>query len=222
MARWGNEDFERVRAGEVTAMDYVYAHDRPTVKLLWMSSDTLNNVTPALPWEARDMERVLYEPTLAPRDAAGVPDLVKSLRAAGPNAYLLVNRGQSTYLELSAGYPTGWDARMRRSLSTSPDLRPVLTNDDAVLYELKSKPPGPAPAPRPGPAGPRVTWNPVSVVGGLAAVLLLVLLTVRELTRVGMRAGVRQLRWMQGSFWFAMPLLAVLGAVLVWRLATMS
>ncbi|MBH1936608.1 lipopolysaccharide biosynthesis protein [Streptomyces sp. AV19] len=222
VARWGNEDFERVRGGEVAAMEYVYAHDRPTVKLLWMSSDTVNNVTPALPWGARDMERVLYEPTLAPRNAADVADLVTALRAAGPNAYLLVNEGQSTYLELSAGYPTGWNANIRRSLSANPDLRPVLSNDDAVLYELTSKPSGSPPAPRPGPAGPRVTWNPVSVVGGLAAVLLLALLTVRELTRVGMRVGVRQLQWMQGSFWFAMPLLLVVGAVLVWRLATMS
>ncbi|GAA0405702.1 lipopolysaccharide biosynthesis protein [Streptomyces luteireticuli] len=224
VARWGNEDFERVRAGEVAAMDYVYAHDRPTVRLLWMSSDPVNNVTPALPWGARDMERVLYEPTLAPRNPgpSGVPDLVKSLRKAGPNSYLVVNRGQSANLELSAGYATDWDGRMRSSLNASPELRRVLANDDAVLYELRSKPSGTAPAPRPGPPGPRVTWNPVSVVGGLAAVLLLALLTVRELTRVGMRTGVRQLRWMQGSFWFSMPLLAVLGAVLVWRLATMS
>ncbi|KNB49651.1 lipopolysaccharide biosynthesis protein [Streptomyces caatingaensis] len=224
VARWGNEDFERVRAGEVAAMDYVYAHDRPTVRLLWMSSDPVNNVTPALPWGARDMERVLYEPTLAPRDPgpAGAAALVKALRAAGPNSYLVVNRGQSANLELSAGYAADWDGRLRSSLGASPQLRPVLSNPDAVLYELRSPPSGTAPAPRPGPPGPRVTWNPVSVVGGLAALLLLVLLTVRELTRVGMRTGVRQLRWLQGSFWFSVPLLVVLGAVLVWRLATMS
>ncbi|MBC2878153.1 lipopolysaccharide biosynthesis protein [Streptomyces mobaraensis] len=223
VARWGNEDFERVRPGEVAAMDYVYAHDRPTVKLLWMSSDTLNNVTPAMPWGTRDMERVLYEPTLAPRDpSGGAPDLVTALRAAGPNAYLALNHGQSTYLELSAGYPADWDHRMRRSLDRRPELRRVLTNTDAALYELRDKPPGPADPPRPGPTGPHITWTPVSVTGGVMALALLLLLTARELTRVGMRPGVRQVRWMQGSFWFAMPLLAVLVAALVQRLATMS
>jgi hypothetical protein len=34
VARWGNESFERVRPGEAAAMDWVYAHDRPTVRLL--------------------------------------------------------------------------------------------------------------------------------------------------------------------------------------------
>ncbi|MGI5337077.1 hypothetical protein ACQEVS_06630 [Streptomyces sp. CA-181903] len=148
VARWGNEDFERVRPGEVAAMDYVYAHDSPTVRLLWMSSDTVNNVTPAMPWGTRDMERVLYEPTLAPRDpSGGAPDLVKALRAAGPNSYLVLNHGQSTYLELSAGYTADWDHRMRRALDRSPELRRVLTNTDAALYELRDRPRGPHPTP---------------------------------------------------------------------------
>ncbi|MBB4894933.1 O-antigen/teichoic acid export membrane protein [Streptomyces olivoverticillatus] len=222
VARWGNEPFEQVRSGEVAAMDYVYEHDEPTVRLLWMSSDTLTNVTPALPWGARDMERVLYEPVLAPRDPGRGPSLVEALRKAGPNSYLVVNRSQSEYLELSAGYVPDWDGRLRRTLDGRPELRRMLANDDAVLYSLKDRPAGEVPQPRPGPAGPRVTWTPVSVVGALAAVALLVLLTVRELVRVGVRPGVQQLRWLQGSFWFALPLLAVVLGSLVWRLATMS
>ncbi|MGK5730160.1 lipopolysaccharide biosynthesis protein [Streptomyces sp. URMC 124] len=222
VARWGNESFERVRPGEVAAMDFVYAHDKPTVRLLWMSSDPSKNVTPAMPWGAKDMERVHYDAMLAPRDPARVDDLVTALRKAGPRAYLMVNRGQSVYLELDAGYAADWDGRMRRTLDGRPELRRVLVNDDAVLYELKDRPAGAAPLPRPGPAGPRVTWTPVSVVGGLAAVALLVLLTAREVLRVVGRPGVRQLRWLQGSYWFALPLLLVLLASLVQRFATMS
>ncbi|MFC5148553.1 lipopolysaccharide biosynthesis protein [Streptomyces aureoversilis] len=222
VARWGNESFERVRPGEVAAMDYVYAHDEPTVRLLWMSSDPSKNVTPAMPWGARDMERVHYDATLAPRDPARVDDLVTALRKAGPRAYLMVNRGQSVYLELDAGYAADWDSRMRFTLDGRPELRRVLVNDDAALYELKDRPAGEAPQPRPGPAGPRVTWTPVSVIGGLAAVALLVLLAAREVLRVVARPGVRQLRWLQGSYWFALPLLLVLLASLVHRFATMS
>ncbi|MFD0384403.1 hypothetical protein ACFQ2B_25730 [Streptomyces stramineus] len=84
VARWGNESFERVRPGEVAAMEYVYAHDKPTVRVLWMSKDPVTNVTPAMPWGARDMEHVQYEPTAAPRDPARVDGLVASLRKAGP------------------------------------------------------------------------------------------------------------------------------------------
>ncbi|RLU92093.1 hypothetical protein CTZ27_19720 [Streptomyces griseocarneus] len=222
VARWGNESFERVRPGEVAAMDYVYAHDKPTVQLLWMSNDTVKNVTPAMPWGARDMERVLYEPTLAPRDPSRVDDLVTALRKAGPRGYIMINRGQSTYLELDSGYAADWDDRVRRALDARPELRRVFSDDDAVLYELKTPPAGQAPQPRPGPAGPRVTWTPVSVIGGLAAVALILLLTGRELLRVLMRPGIRQLRWLQGSYWFALPLLLVLVASLVDRLVTIS
>ncbi len=222
VARWGNEPFERVRPGEVAAMDYVYEHDEPTVRLLWPSSNATDDVTPAIPWGARDMERVLYQPVLAPRDPAAADDLVTALRAAGPRAYLMISRGQSVYLELSAGYAPDWEQRLRSGLDGRPELRRVLTNDDAVLYELKDGPAGPAPDPRPGPAGPRVTWTPVSVVGALSALALLVLLTARELLRVGAGPGVRQLRRLQSSFWFALPLLAVLVGALVWRLVTLS
>ncbi|MFI1800456.1 lipopolysaccharide biosynthesis protein [Streptomyces sp. NPDC020379] len=222
VARWGNESFERVRPGEVAAMNFVYAHDKPTVHLLWMSNDTVKNVTPAMPWGSRDMERVLYDPTLAPRDPARVDDLVAALRKAGPRAYIMVNSGQSVYLQLDSGYAPDWDARVRHALDGRPELRRVLSNDDAVLYALKNPPAGEAPRPRPGPPGPIVTWTPVSVIGALAAVALLLLLSAREVLRVVGRPGVRQLRWLQSSYWFALPLLVVLLVSLVTRMATIS
>lgn len=73
VARWGNEGFERVRPGEVAAMNYVYAHDTPTVRLLWLTDDTVNDVTPAMPWGAKDMERVNYVPTPALRTRCWCP-----------------------------------------------------------------------------------------------------------------------------------------------------
>ncbi|NUS84942.1 MAG: lipopolysaccharide biosynthesis protein [Streptomyces sp.] len=222
VARWGNETFERVRPGEVAAMEYVYARDKPTVRVLWLSDDTVNNVTPAMPWGDRDMERVSYLPTLAPRDPVLVDGLVEALRGAGPNSYLMVGRGQSVYLRLDSGYSAAWERRLLRSLDRRPELRRVLSNDDAALYELTRRPPGPAPRPAPGPAGPRITWTPWSVLGALAAVALIALLTAREVVRVTVRPSVRRLRWLQGSFWFSLPLLAVLLASLGQRFWTMS
>ena len=91
VARWGNEPFERIRPGEVAAMDYVYAHDEPTVRLLWLSDDTVEQR------DARDAVgreghgEVQYVPTLAPPDPVLVSGLVKSLKDAGPQ---LVPDGQ--------------------------------------------------------------------------------------------------------------------------------
>lgn len=221
-ARWGNEPFEQIRPGEVAAMDYVYAHDDPTVRLLWLSDDTVDNVTPAMPWGAKDMERVQYVPTLAPTDPVLVSGLVKSLKDAGPNSYLVINRSQVTYLRLDVGYSATWERRLIASLDGRQELKKVLANDDATLYTLRRQPAGKVAKPRPGPIGPQVTWTPWSVVGGLAAAALVLLLTTREVVRVAVRPGVRRLRCLQSSFWFSLPLLALLLASLVQRFLTMG
>ncbi|WP_414719611.1 lipopolysaccharide biosynthesis protein [Streptomyces sp.] len=222
VARWGNEPFERIRPGEVAAMEYVYAHDDPSVRLLWLSDDTFENVTPAMPWGARDMEKVEYVPTPAPADPALVSGLVEALQEAGPNSYLMVNRGQVTYLTMDAGYAPAWEPRLLHHLDRRPELRKVLANEDVTMYALRERPAGPVPEADPGPAGPRVTWTPWSVVGALAAAVLIVLLAAREVVRVAVRPGVRQLRWLQSSFWFSLPLLAVLLASLVQRFLTIA
>ncbi|MGW4275431.1 lipopolysaccharide biosynthesis protein [Streptomyces seoulensis] len=222
VARWGNEPFERIRPGEVAAMEYVYAHDRPTVRLLWLSDDPVNDVTPALPWGARDMERVDYVPTLAPADPVLVASLVKALKDAGPNSYLMVDESQAAYLRLDKGYSAAWETRLLRGLDGRGELTKVYGNGDASVYALRERPSGAAPAPRPGPIGPRVTWTPWSVAGALAALALVVLLTAREVVRVAVRPGVRRLRLLQGSFWFSLPLLALLFAALTQRFVTMG
>ncbi|MFK0019229.1 lipopolysaccharide biosynthesis protein [Streptomyces sp. NPDC090798] len=222
VARWGNESFERIRPGEVTAMNYVYAHDKPTVRLLWLSNDTVNNVTPAMPWGTRDMEKVQYVPTLAPSDPVLVSGLVKSLKDAGPNSYLMINRSQVVYLQMDVGYSATWESRLIRNLDDRQDLKKVLVNDDVTMYTLRKQPAGKVLEPAPGPIGPLITWTPWSVVGALAAVALIIMLAAREVVRVAVRPSVRQLRWLQSSFWFSLPLLAVLLASLVQRFLTMK
>ncbi|MEU8488410.1 lipopolysaccharide biosynthesis protein [Streptomyces sp. NPDC048641] len=222
VARWGNEAFERVRPGEVAAMDYVYAHDDPTVRLLWMSNDTVDNVTPALPWGTRDMEKVQYVPTLAPVDPVLVSSLVKALKDAGPNSYLMINKSQVVYLQMDVGYAKTWQTRLIHNLDDRQELTKVLVNDDVTMYALRKQPSGQVPKAEPGPIGPQITWTPWSVVGGLAAVALVLLLGAREIVRVAVRPGVRQLRWLQSTFWFSLPLLAVLLASIVQRFLTMA
>ncbi|GGX36976.1 lipopolysaccharide biosynthesis protein [Streptomyces chartreusis] len=222
VARWGNEPFERVKPGEVAAMEYVYAHDDPSLRLLWLSSDPVNDVTPAMPWGSGDMDKVSYLPTQAPVDPVLVSGLVKALKDAGPNSYLMINRGQVTYLRLDVGYSASWEARLLLNLDKRQELKRVFANSDVTMYALRKQPAGVVPKADPGPIGPQVTWTPWSVVGGLAAVALIVLLMAREIVRVAAAPSVRQLRWLQSSFWFSLPLLAVLLASLVQRFLTIK
>nr|WP_245769276.1 lipopolysaccharide biosynthesis protein [Streptomyces indicus] len=222
IARWGNEPFERVRPGEVAAMEYVYEHSDPTVRLLWLTDDEVNNVTPAAPWGKQDMEKVEYRPTLAPPDPVLVGSLVKALRDAGPNSYLMVNRGQTTTLNLDGGYPRSWDKRLMNNLDDRPELKRAYSNEDATLYTLRKQPEGEVRKADPGPIGPQVTWTPWSVIGALAAIALIALLAVREVVRVASPPSVRQLQWLQSTFWFSLPLLAVLLASLVQRFLTLA
>ncbi|MFE0632460.1 lipopolysaccharide biosynthesis protein [Streptomyces sp. NPDC058864] len=221
VARWGNESFERVRTGEVAAMEYVYEHDRPTARVVWLSTDPVDDVTPSLPWNARDMERVTYVPVLAPRDPVLVGPLVEALRDAGPNSYLMVSRGQNTYLQLDAGFSATWPDRLLRSLDARPELRTVLRDGDATLYELRDQPADwPVPEPRPGRVFPVVTWNAWTAAGVLAGVALLVLLGARELARATVPEA-RRRRGMRISLAAAVPLLLVFLAATVERFLTL-
>lgn len=222
VARWGNESFERVLPGEVAALEYVYARDLPSARVLWPSSDPGQEVTPAMPWGARDMARVGYEPVPAPVDPRRVDELVAHLRAAGPGSFLMVGHGQARYLWLTAGYPADWEPRLRRALAEHPAVRAVFVHSDAALYTLRDRPPGPVPpAPRLAP-GPRVTWDAWSVVGALSALLAVPLLGGRELVRVTARPGRVREEWLTRAFWVALPLVTALLAATLWRVVTLT
>ena len=119
VARWGNEPFERIRPGEVAAMDYVYAHDHPTVRLLWLSDDPVERRDAARCPGARRTWRGCSTCRRSRRaDPVLVSGLVKSLRDAGPQSYLMVNHSQSVYLRLDAGYPANWEARLHAATWT--------------------------------------------------------------------------------------------------------
>lgn len=221
LARWGNEGFERVRPGEVAAMDWVYDHDSPTARVLWPTEDTVGDVTPNLPWGSRDMDKVVYQGVLAPMDPALVGGMVSALEAAGPRSYLLVTTGTSTYLEQNAGYPADWQREVVAALDTSPDLRVVMSDADAVVYTTAAPVAGPVPRAVVGRVGPVVTWTGWTVAGAVAAVALLLLLGAREFARVLVDEP-RRRRGMRVTFYLALPLLAVFLAALVDRFATLS
>lgn len=226
VARWGNEPFERVRPGEPAAMNYVLAHDSPTARIMWLNADPSidpsNDLSPNLPWRVtRDMENVRYEPIPAPRDPTHIAPVVRALKHAGSNSYLVVSRGSSAFLELRANYPVNWHDRVTTTLDRNTALRKVVSTPDSGVYVPAKPETGPVPPADNHPTGLTVTWTPWSVVGGIAVLLLIVILVTVEFVRVlapRLTAGWR--RAMRTSLWLAVPLGALVTAVLTDRFLT--
>ena len=184
LARYGNDAFEQVPTSELTASNWVYAHDANGVRLLWLSSDPVNDVTPQMPWAYRDLTKVRYVPTLAPYDPARVDSLVTSLSDAGPGSYLIVDRTQIEALQQTASYPSDWGSRFRASLSSAPGVRVAFATDSAVVYTM-TWPPGTAHRPLglsvAAGAPLRFSWTRAGLV---VFWLLVALLAAREFVRL--------------------------------------
>ncbi|MEV4579632.1 hypothetical protein AB0K16_40935 [Nonomuraea jabiensis] len=171
LARYGNEKFERVTTGEVAALHYVYQHDKPSAKVLYLVPKTGPEVTPTLPWGEKDVELVNFGvQALVHKDPTQIADAVAALKEQPRNSYLIVSRGQVSYLQLNEGFPEDWGTRFRAALDASPDLKRVFSNEDAALYTWKKFVRGteiPEPQPYKGRGDPTTPWTPVGI-GALA------------------------------------------------------
>ncbi|WP_143021963.1 hypothetical protein [Nonomuraea maritima] len=167
LARYGNEQFERVTSGEVAALHYVYDHDKPSARVLYLVPREGPEVTPTLPWGERDVELVSFNvQALVHKDPTQIDDAVKALRGQPRNSYLMVSTGQVSYLQLNEGFPRGWGEKFRAALDASPDLQKVFSNKDAALYTWKTFVRGteiPDPIPYEGRGDPTTPWTPVGV-----------------------------------------------------------
>ncbi|GAA4187638.1 hypothetical protein GCM10022252_21550 [Streptosporangium oxazolinicum] len=168
VARYGNEQFERVSASEVAAMHYIYDHDTPSARVLYLVPLLGEEVTPSIPWGERDFDKISYQQVLVEKNPAQLRWVIDKLRVSPPNTYLVATRGQAGYLQLNHGFPHDWAPRFRAALDASKELKRVFNGEDAAVYTLRSYPEG-AEIPEPGvPTGgsdPTSPWTPV----GLAA-----------------------------------------------------
>src|SRR5271165_5690841 len=217
VARYGNEAFEQTPPGEVSAMNYIYAHDSAGVRLAWLSVPPAAGATPEMPWQYRDLEKVAYVPENAPVNPAQVSGLVADLRAMGPGSYLITTSTQEAYLE-EGGYPAGWGREFRADMRAFPGVRVAYADSTAVIYTLHW-PRGAAAARLPAsylsPTRSNI-WTPI----GLAVLaVLLALLAGREFLRVLHPDSRRMIRWFT---LYSLPVLLLFVAVVIIRFVTLS
>src|SRR5690606_33449144 len=203
----------------VAAMHYVYAHDKPSARVIYLVPKLGPEVTPTLPWGERDIELVNFSGQAQVfKDPTNISGVIERLRP-GPdsprNTYLVVSRGQVSYLQLNGGFPEGWGEKVRAALDAAPELKRVYANEDAALYTWGKFVRGteiPDPRPYKGRGDPTSPWTPVGIVA--LAVMWVALFGYEVVSLNGPNRAPRARRWLLAV---AVPSFLVAVAVIVER-----
>ncbi|MGH4021360.1 MAG: lipopolysaccharide biosynthesis protein [Pseudonocardiaceae bacterium] len=219
LTRYGNEQYEITRDGELAAVEYVYQHDGPA-RILFMADTPDSGATPFIPVGYQEVERVNYVSMQAPRDPDDVTEVISRLRDLGRGTYLMTTRSQEAYLELRGGYPAGWGDRFRTRLAAAPEVRMVKQTSDAVVYTLRGPQDAVPTQQLAAPTGTRIGNTPWTPVGVAFLAFLLVVLVQRELWRL--RLPPDEHRRLRPLTFAAVPMLAGLALVVLERLVMLA
>jgi hypothetical protein len=221
--RFGNENFERIRPGERQAFhEMLRRSPEGRVTLVWqIGRKGPMGSFPQAPWALADPERWDYVELQAAREPEDVRPIVDALKLQ-PGGYFLTTRSIEASNRYVHGLSKDYGPRLVKALSASPELKPVLLHKDAAVFALRKPAPSPLPQvarPRPFNVG-RTPWTPVGV---LATVLLVLLLTTREIARLHGRPPGRDRHPVLRGFGYAVwPLLALSVFVIFERFHTLG
>ncbi|NMN99840.1 hypothetical protein HH308_01250 [Gordonia sp. TBRC 11910] len=220
VTRYGNEAFERIDTGAVTAVANVYEHTSGNVRFIYVTAIPELDSTPFIPLGYRDVERVTWKNTMAPLDPTDVTAVVSALREQGPGGYLISTRSQEAYIMFGQGYLRGWGDRFRQALAATPGIRVVAENPDAAVYTLTWPPGAVAARSAPLATGVKVWRTPWTPVGVVFLILLLAVLGFREARGIQLGSGNR--RRLRPLTLAAVPLLIGFALVVIERFVLLT
>ncbi|MEV0589147.1 hypothetical protein [Nonomuraea sp. NPDC050310] len=221
VARYGNEKFERVTTGEVEAMRYIYAHDKPSARVIYLVPKVGPESTPILPWAEKDLEYINWTlQGLVHKDPTQIADVVAKLKESPRNTFLVATTGQYNYLQLNEGFAPDWGQRFVAALDASKDVKKVFTSKDAAVYVWGKFAKGteiPPPQPYAGRGDPTSPWTPLGL--GAMAVTWMALFGY-EVIRLG--GPDRAPRARRRLLWIGIPAFVVSIAVIVERFISIA
>jgi hypothetical protein len=223
IVRFGNEQFEQIRPGDVRAYDVMLNQGTGAVNVVWLTGDAPNapgaSATPVMPWGYRGMERFSYAPVTAAGNPADISRIIDALKAQGPGGFFVTTRGHEAFLQLNYGIATNYGDRLRATLSRAPQLRVIYVNPDAAVYALRKPPPEPVPT-VPRPQGLIFGSTPWTPAGLFYLPVLLSVLLARELRRLRLEPG--DYRRLRPLTVLSVPLFVGFLAVVVERFINMA
>jgi hypothetical protein len=131
LARYGNERFERITPGELTAMEFIYTHAEP--------GDRIVTAVPynAL-WRYRDIEQYDHRPlTEANLVLENVDQIREQMMVDGEDqAFFAITQGQGAIIEATRDVPPGWAQDLANQMRRSGGFRVVHESPDATVFVL--------------------------------------------------------------------------------------
>lgn len=221
--RFGNENFERIRPGEVQAFHAMLRHaPSGRINVVWQTGRKgPMGAFPQAPWGLTAQERWDYTELQAPPKPEDISAIVAALKKQ-PGSFFLTTRSNEAYNRYSFGQSPDYGARLVKALASSPELKPILRHRDADVFALRTPPAGsPPPVPKPVPFDiGTTTWTRV---GLLSTLLLVLLLSVREIARIhGRLPKYGQNPVLRGFGYATWPLLALSIFVIFERFHTLG
>jgi hypothetical protein len=125
VARYGNERYEMVRPGDISALTYIYDQAPRSATLLSLAG--------SLPWRYRDVEKFEYGNALPYLDPVDVAGLERRLRADPDGAFLVITTSQIYEAIDTQGYNQAWADQMIDALHSAPGLEVVYETDSAFV-----------------------------------------------------------------------------------------
>ena len=123
LTRWGNEKFEQVTAGEIEAMDWVYASVPEGATLLAANVQVT--------WSYEGLGAYTYEIPDETLDSVGKVD--RAVADEPADTWFVLTRSQVAYGEIEDGLPAVWGDRLLEELIASGRYEVSFRNGDAAV-----------------------------------------------------------------------------------------
>jgi hypothetical protein len=136
IARWGNELYERVLPGEISAMTALYRIAPPGSAMMALTSPVT--------WQFMAIGQYSYPPSNIDQFASGgipsparlVPGLAGQLRKNPHAGYLIITSSQLESAQSADGLPHSWGADVEQQLTQSHLFRLIYSNSASKIYQV--------------------------------------------------------------------------------------
>ena len=136
IARWGNESFERVLPGEISAATALYKVAPHGSTIMTLTSPATLEFIDIAQYQYRSIKLDRFASNGIPDPARLVPGFARILRENPHGGYLIITHSQLESAWANSGLPLSWGADVERRLTQSHLFRLIYSNSASKIYQV--------------------------------------------------------------------------------------